>query len=227
VLTGLLRFVAKVLVREDWRIVRDRITFELRQITRREEFSPSLATQLLLVSGEDHRHRRHYGFDPYAICRAIWRRVIRQSREGASTIEQQIARVITNRFEVTIRRKVKEVLLAALIAESFPKALLPSVYLRIGYYGWRMNGYSQACLRLGFDPRNLSFEEAASLVARLKYPQPRVMPECRHHQIRRRSNHLLVLYQHHKLDDTYEHLLCQSIYISPVNPEFARSLPGC
>ena len=69
-LTGLLRFVAKVLVREDWRIVQDRIIFELRQITRGEEFSPSLAAQLLLVSGEDHRHRRHYGFDPYAICRS-------------------------------------------------------------------------------------------------------------------------------------------------------------
>ena len=102
-LIGLLRFVAKILVREDWRIVQTRITFELRQITRGEEFSPSLAAQLLLVSGEDHRHGRHYGFDPYAICRAIWRRVTRRSREGANTIEQQIVRVITNRFEMTIR----------------------------------------------------------------------------------------------------------------------------
>lgn len=226
-LIRLLRFIAKILVREDWRIVHARITFELRQINRGEEFSPSLAAQLLLVSGEDHRHRRHYGFDSYAICRAIWRRVTRRSREGASTIEQQVVRVIINRFEVTVRRKVKEVLLAALIAESFPKALLPSVYLRIGYYGWRMNGYSQACLHLGLHPGNLSFGEAASLVARLKYPQPRVMPERRHDQIRRRSKHLLVLYEYHKLDGTYEHLLCQSIYIKPVNPEFAQSLPGC
>jgi hypothetical protein len=64
VLIRLLRFIAKILMREDWRIVHARITFELRQITRGEECSPSLAAQLLLVSGEDHRHRRHYGFDP-------------------------------------------------------------------------------------------------------------------------------------------------------------------
>ncbi len=225
-LIGLLRFVAKIIMRKDWRFVHDRIAFELSQIAKEDKCSPSLAAQLLLVSGEDHRHGRHCGFDLYAICRATWKRVTWQSREGASTIEQQIVRVITKRFEVTVRRKVREILLAALVAESFPKALLPSVYLRVGYYGWRMDGYSQACNSLGLHPKYLSLGQAASLVARLKYPQPRVMPGHRVDQIRCRSQHLLALYQYHKLDGTYDHLLHQPIYIDPVTSGFARSLPG-
>jgi hypothetical protein len=132
---------------------------------------PPLLFQQLLVSGEDHRHGFHPGFDPIAIARALWRRMTKTSREGASTIEQQLVRVITGRYERTLRRKVKEILLAILVSRCFPRAELPAVYLRIAYYGWRMQGFSQACDRMGINPSQASIADAARLVARLKYPQ--------------------------------------------------------
>src|SRR5690606_20512217 len=131
----------------EWPVVRDRIRREWRLLSRAPEASPPLIAQQLLVSAEDHRHRLHPGFDVIAIARAVWRRLSRGSCEGASTIEQQIVRVVTGRYERTYRRKLREIALAILVANSFPKAILPAIYLRIAYYGWRMNGYGEACRR--------------------------------------------------------------------------------
>lgn len=214
-------FVLGKMVSSDWTIVRTRIAFECSRLDRHPEFAPPVVSQRLLVSGEDHRHAHHPGFDPIAIGRAVWRRLIRESREGASTIEQQIVRVVTGRYERTLRRKVREIFLATLVAQSFSKEALPAVYLAIGYYGWRMNGYLQACQRLELSPHCLTLDEAAGLVARLKYPQPREAPIQRMLQIERRAKHLRVLYQRHINDGTYRHLngktLCgPSVSLDPV-----------
>jgi membrane peptidoglycan carboxypeptidase len=169
----------------------------------------------MLVSGEDHRHRTHPGFDVIAIVRAIWRRLSRGTREGGSTIEQQIVRVITGRYERTYLRKLREIGLAILVARRYPKSSLPAVYLSIGYYGWRMNGYRQALLRLGILKRQISPEVAAGLVARLKYPQPHASSSRRKGQIEMRTKHLQALYQRHLRDRTYEHLFAPALRNQP------------
>ncbi|HEX5132091.1 MAG TPA: biosynthetic peptidoglycan transglycosylase [Candidatus Krumholzibacteria bacterium] len=199
-------FVLRALVRSEWRMVRLRVELERTRLANRVDVAPPLIAQQLLVSGEDHRHARHPGFDLFAIGRALWRRVAHGSREGASTIEQQVVRTITGRYERTLRRKLKEILLAILVAQSFPKEILPSVYLQIAYYGWRMNGYQQACQRLGLHPSSLALDEAAGLVARLKYPEPRTAPSTRTLQIGYRTEHLLGLYRRHVHEGNYRHL---------------------
>jgi transglycosylase len=137
----------------------------------RRPMPPLLAIQLL-VSGEDHRNGRHSGIDVRAIARAIWRTYVQRRREGGSTIEQQLVRVLTGRFERTIRRKVREILLAVVVAHEFEKRLLATLYLDAAYYGWHMNGFAQACHRLAITPAHMDLLAAAGLVARLKYPQP-------------------------------------------------------
>ncbi len=90
-----------------------------------EKNSPLLSTQSgkmlldLLVLGEDHRNRYHIGFDIIAITRAIYRRVTTGLKEGASTIEQQLVRVITADYSMTFSRKLKEILLAVVIRMKF------------------------------------------------------------------------------------------------------------
>ncbi len=190
----------------DWDTVRRRLDAECAEFERSPDGAPPIVVQRLLVSGEDHRHARHPGFDLIAIGRACWRRLSRGTHEGASTIEQQIVRVLTGRYERTLARKLREILLATLVAQRYPKRCLPAVYLAIGYYGWRMNGYSQACRRLGLSMHSPSSDEAARLVARLKYPQPRKASAHRESQIERRAKHLRALYQRHLLDGTYRHL---------------------
>ena len=209
----------------DWKLICSRMEVEHARLVRYPEQSPPLVAQRLLISGEDHRHSRHYGFDSIAICRALWRRFAFGSREGASTIEQQIVRTITGRHERTIRRKLREIFLAILIDVSFQKAVLPAVYLSIAYYGWRMNGYRQACRRLGFNSNFLTLDEAAELVARLKYPEARIAPVSRIRQIRRRGKHLRGLYQDHINERTYEHLDDKTIHNRPWAFGATQSVP--
>ena len=173
------RIILKVLRRlasADWKLVCSRVVIERAKLVHSEYLPPLVAQQQLLVSGEDHRHSHHPGFDSIAICRALWRRFAFGSHEGASTIEQQIVRTITGKYERTIHRKLNEISLAILVDASFQKGILPAVYLSIAYYGWRMNGYRQACRRLGFNPNYLTLDEAAALVRSIKILKRELRP---------------------------------------------------
>jgi len=143
---------------------------------------PPVLAQQLLISGEDHRFFRHGGVDP-------------------------IVRVVSGRFERTFKRKIREIAIATLLTSVIPKEQLPALYLQIGYYGWHMNGFGEACRRLGINIDSLTPVETAQLVARLKYPQPRFTPPGRWNQINIRGQHLLRLYIEHKSGRTYKDLI--------------------
>ena len=81
--------------------------------------------------------------------------------------------------------------MAILVSRYVPTVELLSLYLLVAYYGWRMNGFVQACGRLNIDPSNCSMQESAIMVARLKYPQPRECSAERLRQIAKRSNYLI------------------------------------
>ena len=153
----------------------------------------------LLILGEDRRLAWHPGVDPLALCRAAWRTYGCGRREGGSTVAMQLVRVLTGRFDRSWRRKIDEMALAILVTRHVSRVELPALYLSVGYYGWRMNGFAQACQRLGIDPACCSLHESAMLVARLKYPQPRNCPAARWQQIASRSEYLKVRYERDRL----------------------------
>jgi len=173
---------------------------------------PTALAQQLLISGEDHRFFRHGGIDPIAICRATWRGIVLGRPEGASTIEMQLVRVVSGRFERSLRRKLREMALATLVTRAIPKEALPAVYLRIGYFGWRMNGFENACRRLELSLVGLTPAQTARLVARLKYPQPHATGSERWNQINTRAQHLLRLHSLHKCSRAYAGLAIQEKY---------------
>lgn len=173
---------------------------------------PSALAQQLLISGEDHRFFSHGGIDLVAVCRAVWRSVVLRRPEGASTIEMQIVRVVSGRYERTIERKAREMVLATLVSREIPKDALPAVYLRVGYFGWQMNGFDAACRRIALRADSLTPIDTARLVARLKYPQPRSVPLNRWKQINARAQHLLHLHLQHRRDHTYLGLLRKGTY---------------
>lgn len=90
-----------------------------------------------------------------------------------------------------------EILLATLVSRELPKSVLPAIYLKIAYFGWRMNGLQQACKRLNLNLDSISIKESAALIARLKYPEPRLSPKKRTSQIYRRRNYLIKRYRKH------------------------------
>jgi membrane peptidoglycan carboxypeptidase len=161
---------------------------------------------ITLIAGEDHRFFQHGGIDIIAICRAIWNLLAYNKLQGASTIEQQLVRTLNKQFEKQLRRKIREVLLASLVNRVVPKEEIPGVYLSVAYFGWNMNGINQACNRLGFDLGKLSLQEAASLIARLKYPEPQFISPQRESKIAVRRQYLvdLILNKYTHILDTKE-----------------------
>lgn len=203
-LAVLFRWMACALLRSEWHALRQRIYDIHNVLALNPNLCAPLVAQQLLISGEDHRFLRHPGFDLIAIGRAIWKRFRCKKIEGASTIEQQLVRVLTQRFERTLTRKLREVLLSSLVAYEFKKEVLPPIYLHVGYYGWNLHGYEATRRKLkGLD--GLSLLSAGRLIARLKYPEPRYQSLKRQNQIESRVRHLLSLHTLHLRDGTYGH----------------------
>ena len=182
--------------REGWTALRHKVDVARARLAT-SEVQPNDSMCRLLVVGEDHRIARHPGVDPLALCRAVWRTYGQRRREGGSTVAMQLVRVLTGRFERRWRRKAEEIILAICVTVHVPRDELPALYLSVGYYGWGMNGFDQACRRLGIDPETCSLQESASVVARLKYPEPRRCTTGRRLQIARRTEYLVARLNHH------------------------------
>lgn len=125
-----------------------------------------------LVAAEDRRFFSHLGVDSKGLLRALILLLTRRKIQGASTITQQLVRVLTKDYRYSVRRKLKEMCLACALDRKISKKSQASIYLSIAYFGWRMNGAAQARQRLRLTSP-LSPQTAASLVARLRYPEPR------------------------------------------------------
>ena len=145
----------------------------------------------LLVVAEDRRFWKHYGVDVLAIVRALFHMALYRELQGASTIDQQLVRTLTGYRKLSLRRKVREMVLACVIGTFMPKREIATMYLCCAYYGWRMNSLNQACRRLRFDAKTLTLSESANLVARLKYPEPKMATAARRSLIERRAANIV------------------------------------
>ena len=178
---------ALVNLNKEWLNIESRVA-EIKVATEQMNISPILVA--LLIAAEDHRFGSHPGVDLISLCRAVWRTVICGKREGGSTIAMQLVRVITGRYERTIRRKIAEIYFAIRLTRLIPKSDIPKFYLSIAYFGWRMNGLKQASLRLNINPASLSIQEAANIIARLKYPEPKRLDNNRLVKINGRTKYI-------------------------------------
>ncbi|SKC11505.1 penicillin-binding protein 1A [Soonwooa buanensis] len=149
-----------------------------------------------LIIGEDRRFYIHKGFDIIAIFRAIRNRVFFNKKEGASTIEQQLVRVLTNQYERTIHRKVKEIILATKLKQFLTKKEIALMYLKLAYYGTNKQGLENILYSYDLSLNDsLSDEICASIVARLKYPEPKLLESSKHILIKKRTNYLIKMYK--------------------------------
>ncbi len=133
-----------------------------------------------LMSGEDQRFKAHKGVDYIGIVRAVWLNY-KGSRQGASTITQQLARnayhlqaEADKRGESEIDRKLVEIFLALRIERHFSKNEILEFYLNRIYFGSGFYGIRSASLGYyGKEPMDLTVEESASLVTLIKNPTGR------------------------------------------------------
>ena len=101
------------------------------------------------LAAEDRRYFAHAGLDPVAIARAV-RTNLAEGRvvEGASTISQQVAKLLLNRRQPDRRRglaaKMHEALIALRLEHRFSKAELLAMYLNLAAYGNQFTGAERA-----------------------------------------------------------------------------------
>jgi len=127
------------------------------------------------LSSEDKNFFKHPGVDARGITRAIIKNVrnYMQSKrlEGASTITQQVAKNFLLSNEVSLKRKIKEAILAFRIERAYSKERIMELYLNQIYLGQGAYGVAAASLEY-FDKavKDLNYEEAALLAALPKAP---------------------------------------------------------
>ena len=127
------------------------------------------------LSAEDKNFYSHHGVDPVSIAARRDHRcgpVPRNRRPvGASTITQQVAKNMLLSNEISIERKVKEILLATRIEAALPKDRILELYLNEIYLGSGAYGVAAAALTY-FDKSldELTLGEAAFLAGLPKAP---------------------------------------------------------
>jgi penicillin-binding protein 1A len=128
-----------------------------------------------IVATEDPSFFRHSGVALRGILRAIWAdvsKVLRGRRpEGGSTITQQLARSLFLHREVSMRRKLKELVLSVQIEKTYSKQDILTMYCNHFYLGHGVWGVETASnLFFGKSVRDLSLEQAALITGIFRGP---------------------------------------------------------
>ena len=127
------------------------------------------------LSAEDKNFFSHPGVDARGVLRAIINNIknIAQNKrlEGASTITQQVAKNFLLTNEVSIKRKIKEAILAFRIERAYTKERILELYLNQIYLGEGTYGIAAASLEY-FDKsvKDLDYSETSLLAALPKAP---------------------------------------------------------
>lgn len=120
---------------------------------------------------EDRRFYDHWGVDPRGLARAAWANATGGSRQGGSTITQQLAKFTFLTPEQTLTRKAREMLIAFWLEAWLSKDEILERYLSNAYFGDNQYGLRAASLHYFYrQPEKLRPEQAAMLAGLLKAP---------------------------------------------------------
>jgi 1A family penicillin-binding protein len=144
------------------------------------QISPLL--QEATIATEDANFYQHGGVDPIALARAVYYAIReREFVSGASTIPQQLVKLVFLTSERTAQRKVKEAILAAEISRRYSKEQILQLYLNEVYYGNLAYGADAAAeTYFNKEASDLTLAEAALLAGLPQAPayyDPYTFPE--------------------------------------------------
>lgn len=143
---------------------------ERRQLVPIDQVPKVLKDAVLAV--EDTRFYEHGGVDAKGIARAMLSNLQHGTRQGASTITQQVARNVYLSSEQTYSRKLYEALLALRLESRLSKDQILEIYMNQIYLGNRAYGFAAASeAYFGKPLKDLSVAEAAMLAGLPKAPR--------------------------------------------------------
>ncbi len=161
--------VTRVLAR-DGTVLAELFT-ERRTVVPIESLPPHV--KLAILAAEDAHFYEHEGLNYLGMLRAM---VINlrsgRTRQGASTITQQVVKNILLDPERTYRRKIREVILARRIEQELTKDQILELYLNHIYFGHGRYGIEEAArYYFGRPARSISLSQAAMLAGLVAGPE--------------------------------------------------------
>jgi 1A family penicillin-binding protein len=184
------------------------------------DVSPHLVKAVIAV--EDQRFYDHSGIDPIrVIAAAIENLREHRAAQGGSTLTQQLARQSFLSSDKTLRRKMKEAVLAWRLEREFTKDQILELYLNKVYFGDGLYGVEAASLGFfGKHARDLDVEESALLAGLVKSPSTYSPTINLDRAIGRRNVVLQAMLDNHAIDRaTYDSAL-------RLKPHLADELPS-
>jgi penicillin-binding protein 1A len=164
---------------DDGKTVIGEFALEKRIPLKYEEIPPVMKNAILAI--EDARFYDHVGIDPIRIIGATFKNITTGSREGGSTLTQQLAKNLFLSKEQTIQRKINEWLLALQIERYYTKNQIMEMYANHIFLGARAYGIEAGAENyFGKQAKDLTLEEAALLAGIPKAPgeySPTVNPK--------------------------------------------------
>jgi len=161
-----------VLVNEDARTVACISSPEHRILITDAADIPPLFVRAILAS-EDRNFFSHEGIDKAAIVRALGKRMLQESRSGASTLTMQIAKHLrggTGRAS-TEMEKIGDIVMALRIERQFTRRELLLSYVNMPYFGRGQYGIEAASRAYFGKPANaLALHQAAFIVSLINRP---------------------------------------------------------
>src|SRR5919199_6028070 len=134
-----------------------------------DEIPPNVQKAVLAV--EDARFFEHSGIDPIRIVGAAWKNITTGSREGGSTLTQQLAKRLFLSSEQTYTRKFNEWIIALQIERYYTKQQIMEMYVNNVFLGAGSYGFEAAAeTYFGKQAKDLTVDEAALLAGIPKAP---------------------------------------------------------
>jgi penicillin-binding protein 1A len=178
---------------------------EHRVIVTYNQIPPVLRNAVIAI--EDRHFESHWGVDIIGILRAASKDLVKwRKTQGASTLTQQLSKMLFLTPDKSFRRKIQEVLLAIQIERYFTKSQIFTMYANQVDLGHGNFGFEAAAeFFFGKHLNELTLPEAATLAGIPRSPSG-YSPILRPEQARRRRNQvLLAMYETGKINSTQLH----------------------
>jgi penicillin-binding protein 1A len=134
-----------------------------------EEIPANVKNAILAI--EDTRFYDHVGIDPIRIAGAVIKNITTGSREGGSTLTQQLTKNLFLSKEQTLKRKINEWLIALQIERYYTKNQIMEMYVNHIFLGANSYGVEAGAETFfGKQAKDLTLEEAALLAGIPKAP---------------------------------------------------------
>lgn len=195
-----------------------RFQLDRRKFVPFEKMPQSLLNAFLAT--EDHKFYEHHGLSVRGICRSALVNIYhRRKVQGASTITQQLVRLLFFDAKKTFIRKIKEQIFSLLVEFQFTKNQILETYLNHVYFGHGIYGVQAAARRFwDKDIENLSLDEVAMLAAMVRSPT-KYSPIASPVNAQMRRNTVLRLMQRRGYIDEEACLQAQSVILQVQTPE--------